>query len=151
MWKYEDVFFVKKKLTTILLWQNTPREYTFQWNICGCFSCWYGVLCEKVRQPILHVKRKSSLYVCYLPRIVSLTVKTHNTRIFNWMHRMFCSIEFWDKCEGGCVTKHVFSDTFCLTYCHMGNHRYNLTVLGEKISDLKWKLRNLVFVQTNFL
>ena len=109
------------------------------------------VFCEKVRQPILHVKRKSSLYVCYLPRIVSLTVKTHRTRIFNWMHRMLSSIELRTMWEGGCVTKHVsFLTPFVwpiATWAIIGK----LDSLEKKSMTWNGISEMEVFVQSDFL
>ena len=138
--KIRRCVFCKKKSTTLLLGQILQGSIPFSGTFVAALAA-DMVFCEKVRQPILHVKRKSSLYVCYLPRIVSLTVKTHNTRIFNWMHRMFCSIELRRMWRGLRYQTCVFLTPFVwhiATWAIIG-----ITwQLGKQNNDLKWNLRN---------
>ena len=68
--------FVKKKLTTLLLGEILQGSIPFSGTFVAALAA-DMVFCEKVRQPILHVKRKSSLYVCVIFRVLCHSLLKH--------------------------------------------------------------------------
>ena len=130
-------FFVKKEIDNFIAWWKTPREYTFQWNICGCFSCWYGVLWEGSRYYMWNVSR---LYMCVIFRVLCHSLLKHTIQ-----ESLIGCIECFvplnrEECEGGCVSKHVF---FCYLFWHIATWAIiGITwQLGKQNNDLKWNLR----------